>query len=75
MSFRLFFACDINDCRNTAQLNYYQGPFDKAPPDWLVLHRYNRPDESWTSEQVMICPEHAKLFPKELQPLPLPKAE
>jgi hypothetical protein len=65
MAFKIYFACDIVDCRtvsdSTVPIN--SSPMQGIPQDWLVLSRRHFD----FSENITICPNHAKLFPESLR--------
>jgi len=73
MSYRVFYACDINGCRNDHRLDGVDGPVaNKLPDGWIALYRSGRENRPFYDVPLFICPEHAELFPASVKPVPPP---
>jgi hypothetical protein len=72
MAFKIYFACDIVDCQtvsdNTVPINGY--PMQAIPQDWLVLSQRFNGEFMENCPNIIICPNHAKLFPESVRKSP-----
>jgi hypothetical protein len=63
MSYRVFYACDMSGCKESVQLRQPHYGF-QTPDGWLRLFYAAAEFTCDNRQEVLICPEHAKMFPK-----------